>query len=198
MILRFDAKQLEANLTILPLWSRALFATLCARRLAPAYATYASQHAGRKAAVFAELHERLWRALASHRPQAPELAAAAEAALTLLPPADDSDGELAEDAVAALAYALRAVSGDDAQNAVWAAERVYNATDAFVQAEYVPAGVKTPNEGVVLTHPLVQAELQRQSEDLVAVTELAGRRVSAQELEALRARADIDAQLVFR
>ena len=198
MTARFEAKELGAKLAELPMWSRALFAALCARRLAPAYTASGAQDAERKAALFAELHARLWRALASHQQQASELAAAAEAALTLLPPDEEREAELAEDAVAALAYALRAMSGDDAQNAVWAAERAYNAVDAFVQAESLASGNTVIDDGALLRHPLVQAELQRQHEDLVAATQLAQGRRSVDTLEELRAKADSDARQIFR
>jgi hypothetical protein len=98
--------------------------------------------------------------------------------------------------VAALVYAYRTAIGGEAQDAAWAAERVYNALDTFLQGwGYAPAA--PGGEEALRGHPLVQAELRRQAEDLVALGEMEGRSSAGETLEGLRGRADADAAHVF-
>lgn len=73
---------------------------------------------------------------------------------------------LAEDALAAAAYALRYVDDGEVQNAVWAARRAYEAADSFA-GEKLPDGTfDSAREAGILRHPVVQTELRRQRRDL--------------------------------
>src|SRR5262245_49626325 len=71
----------------------------------------------------------------------------------------------AEDATAALAYALRCRKTGKAQEAAWAARRAYDALDDYVINR---EGIDTnaPDGDIrVLAHPLIQAEFERQNRD---------------------------------
>jgi hypothetical protein len=120
---------------------------------------------------------------------------AADRALALLPPDDGAD-PLADDAAAALTYALRAVASGDPNDAVWTAECVYNALDAFLHDQgfdpTAPGG-----EEALLSHPLVQAELHRQADDLRALRTLGAAGPSPRPLDVLRDRADDAARRIF-
>jgi hypothetical protein len=138
---------------------------------------------------FAELHAQLWAAVIDTRSRAEDIAAAAERALSLTL-ADDHD------ALAALTYALRATSSGDPKDAAWAAECVYNALDAFLQDQGLEVG--SPDaEAALLGHPLVQAELQRQADDLVALSAIHASDVPPATFESLRNRADAAAEHIF-
>lgn len=89
--------------------------------------------------------------------------------LSLLPEEGDFSsraGALADDAMASLAYALRCQIKPSAQEAAWAARRAYEAADqAAIWLSNVTPG--TPHaEALLLAHPVVQRELQRQQMDI--------------------------------
>jgi hypothetical protein len=189
-VLRFDSNRLRSELEALPPGLRAAFAALCARRLARAFAGPTSE-----AQAFAELHARLWHAVALPETNAVAAADAAERALALLPPDDGAD-PLADDAAAALTYALRAVASGDPNDAAWAAECVYNALHAFLQDQgFDPAA--PGGEEALVSHPLVQAELRRQADDLRALRNLGAAGLSPRPLDVLRDRADDTARRIF-
>jgi len=177
--------RLRSELSALPPRLRGAFAALCARRLARAPGILET---GIESRAFADLHAQLWAAVTDTRTQ-PELTAAAERALSLIPEDD-------HDALAALTYALRAASGGDPKDAAWAAERVYNALDAFLQDQGLEVG-SPDSEAALLGHPLVQAELQRQADDLVALGAIHASEVPPATFESLRDRADAAAQHIF-
>lgn len=149
----------------------------------------ACRSADQTPAAFAQLHEQLWAAVTDSGIRAQDTAAAAERALALVP--DDDD-----DAAAALTYALRAASGGDRQDAAWAAERVYNALDAFLQNQGLEVGSPS-GEPAHLAHSLVQTELQRQADDLRALRALGAADVGPAALDPLRRRADAAAECIF-
>lgn len=185
---RFDRGQLRVALQRLTPRSRAVFAALCARRLAPAYARADGAASENASGAFAELHAQLWRGLAGDSLGASVLEEAIGRALALLP-AEEGDEPLAEDAVAALVYAFRTAAGGEAQDAAWAAERVYNALDTFLQGwGYDPGALG--GEEALRGHPLIQAELQRQAEDLTVLREMEGSSLAGGALEDLRGRTD--------
>ena len=77
--------------------------------------------------------------------------------------------QLAEDAFACLAYAVRSLLTDDPQQAAWALGREYDSTDqaAVDLLGIVPKNAK--QEAKVLSHPLVQRALKRQYQDMLLV-----------------------------
>jgi hypothetical protein len=73
---------------------------------------------------------------------------------------------IADDTLAAIAYAARYALTSDPQEAVWAARRAYEATDRFV-AGGTSASAYTPEmEAAILASDIVQQELARQQRDL--------------------------------
>ena len=190
--LTFDATRLRAELAALPVPLRAVFAALCARRLVPGFQAYAERAALPTALTFQDLPTRLWRDLTGEQGLGgAELEEASAEALALIPP-DDADEAPADDAAAALTYAYRARRSGDPQEAVWAATRAVDAADLRAQRDH--RGNQGPHaEAAMLGERIVQAELERQADDLRALHSL-GLRWGAEDLEALRANADAAAE----
>lgn len=77
-----------------------------------------------------------------------------------------SDQEVADDALAALAYALECRRTGLGKEAAWAARRSYETLDTYViNHENIDTNIPGA-EAQVLAHPLVQAELARLQRDL--------------------------------
>jgi hypothetical protein len=193
--LRFDRDGLRTKLRRIAPRSRAVFAALCARRLIPAHAQAGGSILEVERNAFAKLHARLWSSLAADPLSARELEDASAQALALLPAEEDYE-PLAEDAVAALVYALRTAAGGEPQDAAWSAERIYDALDKFLQDQGYDPGAPG-GEDSLRRHSLVQAEFKRQAADLRALSELEGHGMTDGKLERLRERADADAVHIF-
>lgn len=123
-----------------------------------------------------------------------------EACLALIPQEDDGrwvpEQAAAEDAGAAVAFAIRCRQSGTPQDAAWCARRAYEAADHHVVNQ---EGVDTTHpaaEERVVAHPVVQAELARQRRDLDDVTDAV--RVDLHRVALrLRARAAAEAPAFF-
>jgi hypothetical protein len=145
--------------------------------------------------------ERLWRDVHGDTMSRGDIEAAVDRAMHLLPSEEDGWDEetqpYAEDAAAALAYALRARLTGDPQEAAWACRRVYEAADHFVIATTgLPVG-GSEAERVLLAHPVVQAELSRQRRDLNELSGLANSATQDSQIDEMRRRSEQEAQLFF-
>jgi uncharacterized protein YjaG (DUF416 family) len=170
-MLQYDEKQLAGELEQLAPAARAGFAAACAERLIPAYISF-SRHRGRTDhADLGDALVRLWTDLTG----GPTLG---EAVLTelidrcedLVPSDEDKDwsaeSAYAQNAAAAVAYALRCRAEHASQEAVWAARQAYEAIDqSVIDRDHVDVNVPHVEE-IIRRHPLIQAELQRQRQDL--------------------------------
>jgi uncharacterized protein YjaG (DUF416 family) len=170
MIIHFDERELVAKLNELPDELRAAFAASCAERLLPAYAKFAARTGRGEAAALTAILTRLWHDLGGNPMTDSERQAQIDACMKLIPREDDGEWvpeqAAAEDAGAAVAYALRCRLTGQAQEATWAARRAYEALDHYVINR---ANIDTNEPGAehqVRSDPLVQAELQRQQRDL--------------------------------
>ena len=200
-ILHYNEQQLAADLARIPAPYPAAFAAACAERLLPAYSAF-SRRVGRDDFVkLATVLVRLWSDLEGEEMVDEEAKKYLDVCMNLIPREDDGtwvwEQAAAEDAASALAYALRCRRTGNAQEAAWAGRRAYEALDHFVVDQ---EGVNTNapgGENRVLSHPLVQAELSRQRQDL---EELLG--AAETELPTIatriRHRAEADAQMFFR
>lgn len=181
--MHYDERELVARLEQLPPLLRAAFAAACAQRLLPAYVRF-SERTGRGApGELTAVLERLWRDLEGKPMGADGLQRALDHAAGLIP--DENEGEWAEgqaqadDAAAAVAYAVRCRQTGEAQDAGWAGRRAYEALDHLLRySEDIglgpggPTARLPPNLGALaevewaLVQPLIQAELARQRRDL--------------------------------
>ena len=124
--------------------------------------------------------------------------------MSLLPNEDLGDGDLcllgyfAEDAVAAVAYAIETRLKSDPCEAVESARRAYNALDEYVSHILKIRSIGQNEETQILTHPLVQAEFKRQRADLLRLQEIANNPTGEREgIAALRRSAEADARSFF-
>ncbi|RKH09906.1 DUF416 family protein [Corallococcus sp. CA053C] len=169
-VLRFDEGQVAGMLERLPPRLRVIFAASCAERLLPAYVAFAHGTGRGDAAGLKNLLAWLWESLAIPLAPESEVQERVDACMSLIPHEDDgpwADGQApAEDAGAAVAYALRCRKGGESQEAAWAARRVYEAVDHHVvNVEGIDVNVPGAGERI-LGQRLVQAELARQRRDL--------------------------------
>jgi hypothetical protein len=129
---------------------------------------------------------------------ADEVEAGIERCMSSIPQEDEGpwieQQAAAEDAGAALAYALRCRKTGESQEAAWAARCCYEALDHFVINRDDIDTNEAGAEAVVVADPLVQAELIRQQRDLEVL------RLHGEEKDMaarLRLRAIAEASLVF-
>jgi uncharacterized protein YjaG (DUF416 family) len=149
---------------------RAAFAAACAERLLPAYRRFHEQTGRGEPQALAVALATLWRQLAGQEVPAAELERQARRAVALLDePAEGEWSELspyAEDAVAAVAYALQCYLQGESQQAFWAAYCVYRTLDTFIDdRDHLDPNAPGVAERIA-ADPLIQAELARQAEDL--------------------------------
>jgi uncharacterized protein YjaG (DUF416 family) len=197
--LHYDEPRLVSEISRLTNQFRTAFAAASAERLLPAYVRYSEQRGRGDANELASILEQLWGDLGSGTVSA-DIDAPIANCMALTP--READGPwidsqaAAEDAGAALAYALRSWKTGDSQEAAWAARRAYEALDDFVINRL---GIDVNNPGArdrVRQHPLVQAELARQQRDLAELRDASGQ-PTASVVSRLRDRAREEARLVF-
>src|ERR1041385_1794237 len=127
-MLRFDERGLLANLLKVPWPRRVIFAASCATRLFPAYVRFhRSTKFGDPLALSYAL-DSAWEAARVQKSDRFEFNNVLSKVMELIPKEDNQVGEFyayAEDAATAVAYTLRALLTEDAQEAAWAARTVY-------------------------------------------------------------------------
>jgi uncharacterized protein YjaG (DUF416 family) len=170
-MVNFHIDEIElAGIEQLPNPLRGAFAAACAERLLPAYHKFLARSNRGDPCILEQILTRLWKDLSGEPMSEAETEAQIDACVELIPREDDgpwvAEQAAAEDAVAALAYALRCRRSGLAKEAAWAAGRAYEALDDYViNHEDVDTNIAGA-EARVLAHPLVQAELARQQRDL--------------------------------
>jgi uncharacterized protein YjaG (DUF416 family) len=194
-VFHYDEPATVARLEALPERLRVTFALLAASRIAPSYDRFHSRTGRGDARAFRALLERLWRDVEGDEMGTAELEASVARAKQLMPSEDegwdDMERPYAEDAAAALAYALRARMTADPQEASAVSRRAYDAIDDFVQRMNSATNL---DEAAILSHPLVQAELARQHRDL---NDLATTTAGRPELARLRERSEEESRSFF-
>ena len=198
-MLRYDEKQLVADLARLPPVLQSAFAAACAQRVAPCYLRYARVAHLEWVAPWLAIQDRLWRDLAGEPRSADERNSDAAGAEAFLPSEDEPQAPetyYAEDAAAALAYAARSRKTADPQEAAWAARRTLEALDSFIiETKEIQVGTREAEERIA-SNPLMQAELERQHRDLEEVLALGQGNASAL-VEKLRQRAQAESTVFF-
>ncbi|HXY57843.1 MAG TPA: DUF416 family protein [Methylocystis sp.] len=191
----YDESHLIKMLDALPRELRTAFAALCAERLAPAYAAFAGRLGSLDAAKLTSILGRLWLALNGEPITGEEIQSDLDLCMTLIQADDEGQWSslraYAEDAVASVAYALRAQQNGESQEAAWAARRAYEAIDHFVINRDKIDTSEVGAEKRIIDHPLVQQELAQQQKDLDDLNALAHQSEWREELTKLRARAAV-------
>jgi uncharacterized protein YjaG (DUF416 family) len=126
-LLQYDEAAILQHLNQLPARFRVLFALLVVMRILPTYRRFHEKTGRGDPVVLEGVAERLWSDIAGAEVSNEELQAMANMIIGLVPTEDDGWDEetqpYAEDAAAALAYAVRARLSGSAQDASWAARR---------------------------------------------------------------------------
>jgi uncharacterized protein YjaG (DUF416 family) len=166
-MLKFDEPRLiqQADQLAYPL--RVTFAAACAERLFSSYVAYCGQHGVGDPSILRVVLDDVWRVAltGSVTFDADEELARCNA---LVPEDDDgrAGGESANDAVAAVIYAVHTVKFGDSREAALPARRCYAALDTYISNELNVDFNQPGAEDAVLGHPVMQAELERQARDL--------------------------------
>jgi len=169
-ILNFNEDLLTTELDRIVFPLRVIFAATVAERLLPAYGNFAYKSGRGDPNMLTEILERLWQDIQGTQMDSDELQQNIDLSIKLIPREDDipwiPDQAWAEDAVAAVTYALRSRQNGTSRESAWAARRAYEALDHFVASrEDIDPNIVGAEERV-LSNPLVQDELMRQQRDL--------------------------------
>ena len=195
---RYDEDSCFRQLEHLPRALCAVFAAACAERLFPAYVLFEKQSGRGNSKDLSVILERLWSDLQGNSMTSRDMDASIEKCMSLIPREDEGpwieQQAAAEDAGAALAYALRCRKTGESQEAAWAARCCYETLDHFiVNRDDIDINDAGATEAVT-ADPLVQAELARQQRDLDDLLMDEGRE---DVVVRFRSRAVAEASLVF-
>jgi uncharacterized protein len=201
-ILRFDKNALIAQLERLPNRLRVAFAAACAERQLPNYFRFSKATGRGSPERLVGALRRVWDDIEGRPAGSTELEDCLETCMSLLPEEDEGDhcvlGYYAEDAVSAVAYAIEARLKSDAHEAVESACVAYSALDDYVSDTLNIRSSGRNEEKQILSHPLVQAEFERQRVDLLRLQEIAKNPASEKDgIAELRRRAQADAKVFF-
>jgi hypothetical protein len=166
----YDKQDLLGELAALPQPARLACATAAATRLMPASERFAFVAATGREGRAREIVAELWQCILTDDPGQQPWPEVLGEVMGMIPGKEVEGGlltQMAEDALASLAYAIRCLLVDDPRQAEAAVGREYDATD---QAAIRLTGVvpNTPKkEARLLAHPLIQRALGRQHKDLI-------------------------------
>ena len=200
MTLEFNEELLNEELDRLAPAVNLAFAACCAQRLRSVCHAFA-RVTGRThiADLVDQSLDYIWTHILSS-PDTSQTDQLLEDLMDAMPTERDSDrSELtayAEDGMSSVAYCLRFMQSGDAQEAAWAARRVYEALDQCVLYRgdiqvYEPGG-----EARIIEDPLIQVELSRQARDL-AELKSAGDHLTAVFLDSMRQRSMKEQALIW-
>lgn len=134
----YDEEVIKQGLTSLGTEELVAFAASCAERLFALYEYFVARTSIGNVRALRSALDLAWCGGKPGARPGPEVDAGRQVAESLVPYDDDVDwtelSPLAQNAAAAVAYALRAWISGDAQDGVWAARQVYEAADFLVQA----------------------------------------------------------------
>ncbi len=165
----YDKQGLLAALAAFPPAARLAYAAAAATRLMPACERFAAALAPSTQGRAREIVAELWQCILADDPGAQPWPDILDEVIGMIPGKEVQGGQLtlmAEEGLAALAYAIRCLLVDDPRQAEAAAGREYDAVD---QAAIALTGIRptTPKkEARLLAHPLIQRALGRQHQDL--------------------------------
>lgn len=199
-ILQFNRTDLIKKLDRLPMSRRLIFAATCAERLLPTYFTAWDLTGKGDPEMLVRSLVRLWDDIAGEPMTESEVQANISSCTNLIPYDYHEpwfvEQATAEDASVALVYALTCRQSGDSQDAMWSAERAYNALDHFVINRDNVNLNALGAERRILADPLLQAELARQHRDIDELLGAASENVK-QVAAKFRERAKAEAKIFF-
>lgn len=200
-MLRFDQEQVLGQLGRLTSRLRVAFAAACAERQLPNYVRFATATEKGNPDLLARALASVWDDLEGRPVSDREFQQQLDSCTSLLPSDEEKfavEPAYAEDAVAAVVFAIRTRLTGDSQEALWAARRAYEALGHYV---FIRLNDDLTSREVIAridAHPLVQAELARQQADLAQLHDAAMNSASEDEAIAeVHRRAQADAKVFF-
>jgi uncharacterized protein YjaG (DUF416 family) len=176
MMLTYSQDRTLARLEALPPSHRAAFAAACAQRIVGNYYVFHSYEGFGDPVVLVRALSRVWELLPSPEIGTRDREMLADLARQCFDLAPDSwefpESHLvgfALDAAAAVTCSIECLLEGNPQTAVCAADHVYSSIDGFVVEKYGPFSYlpgRFNEEWKIVKHPIVQAELRHQEDDL--------------------------------
>lgn len=182
-VLRYDETALVSQLDLLQAPVGVAFAFACAERIVPAYRAFHALTGYGDPLMLESTLELLWKALEDDSVAKPALEQHIQACDALFLKEDAGSPWLlhsaANDALAAVYYGIRCWRTGEAQEAAWAARRVYEALDrAVIERSGIDVNAGGA-ERTILEDSLIQAELERQARDLTELRQTEDRDVAS-------------------
>ncbi|WP_136518153.1 DUF416 family protein [Cellulomonas telluris] len=167
----YDESEMTARLAAVDRAQRTAFAAACAERLWPLFERYVATTGEGDSEALRSVLDAAW--LVAGGGTVSDLPDRQEVAEDMVP-TDEGDWVFemgyGQNAVAAVAYAVRTWLSDDPQEAVWAARQVYEAADLAAQDASGESDMSSPGiEDALLASPLVQTALAGLAADLATV-----------------------------
>jgi hypothetical protein len=166
---RYDEKILLQELTYLSAESWVYFSAAIATRQRHIATWYLQDIRFINSALIEELLDNLWTDTGKPEVNSRLDMEYSEHLISLIPEEDNEwtvKYGLAEDALSSLAYCFRCRAYNDRQNAVYAAQCGYEATDMAIGGTIYASSFTPEVERSIISHPFVQRELVRQNRDL--------------------------------
>jgi uncharacterized protein YjaG (DUF416 family) len=199
-ILKLNGVSLKRELDRVAVKLHVVFAAAVAERLLPAYATFSHKTGRGNPHLLTEILDRLWRDIDGAKMVPEELQQNIDLSMELIPQEDEEpwipDQAWAEDAAAAVVFALCTRQNGKSQDAVWAARRAYDALDHFITTKEDIDPSTAGAEERILSNPLIQQEFMRQQRDLRELAAVKRQDESAL-VQKIRQRAKAEAASVF-
>ena len=169
----FDEKKLLKILDRLSPVLRATFATVCAARLVSLLSHNDEVHAPTKETLTSAI-DMLKADVRKAGPTAVDWQILLDRVMALLPLEEETSeegGNLLDDSVAAVAYAIRTRMTGSSQEAAWSARRCYEYFDHVANTDFASLGIDEPTEERLLAYPKTQEELKQQHDLLESLAE---------------------------
>ncbi len=166
-MMKFDEKKLILNLEMLSPRKRLAFSVAAASRIINNYGFY-SKKVNLVDSTAINTMESLWAAVLDNSIEHKKWESILSILLNLIPEENTNWTiwhALIDDAISSLAYAIRCMLTSSSQEAAWAARRAYEAADQVV-CRLTDLELAHDREVKILSHPLIQRELERQTRDL--------------------------------
>lgn len=169
----FDRNEIRSGLLTLPCEKRLAFGLSCAERLYPNYLAFSAQERWGAPGTLRAALDLVWSLLQGQESPLATIKALRQGVMDAAPDTEDFGSVLGSkglDAAAACVSLLDAIVAQDVAPIVDIASLCYDTVEMFVQATEYPSESRPQAE--VDMHPLIQAELRRQHDDLRMLAEL--------------------------
>ncbi len=172
-MLSYIERELTASLRTLPLKHRVAFAASCSERLYPNYRAFAVVENWGDPMLLQNALDEVWSFLKGRALPAERIQALSDAMMKVVPRAENFTtlyAGWAENAAAAVIYALECCLEGDLQRAVWCASKPLETLDGYIDdvnnPNYGPHVMTESYEEWIWQSPLMVAELEKQRQDL--------------------------------